>query len=120
MKLTKALLSGVVVLSAIAAANGQTVSPATSAAESRRDAPVFDIVDLDGTRFDSKSLRGKVIVMDFWFTGCPPCVEEIPKLNELADQFKEKNVVFIAPTWDDESTLQAFLKEHPFNFHIIP
>jgi peroxiredoxin len=44
----------------------------------------------------------------------------MPKLNELVDKFKDKDVVFIAPTWDNEATLRTFLKEHPFKYHVVP
>jgi peroxiredoxin len=91
--------------------NGQTAKP---------DAPAFNVMSLDGQPFDLISLRGKVVVLDFWVTGCAPCVEELPKLNSLVDEFKNKDVVFIAPTWDKEPLLRTFLKEYPFKFHIIP
>jgi len=120
MQVIKYLLSSIVVLAAIAAVNGQTVTPPSSSAESKADAPAFDVVALDGTRLDSTALRGKVLVIEYWFTGCEPCVEDISKLNDLVDQFKEKDVVFIAPTWDNELILRAFLKEHPFRYRIIP
>ena len=86
----------------------------------KSDAPAFNVTSLDGKQFDLASLRGKVVVMDFWFTGCPPCLEELPKLNSLVDEFKDQDVVFIAPTWDKEPILRTFLKEHPFKYHIIP
>jgi peroxiredoxin len=111
MSLRTYLLSIVVVLAAVTALNAQTARP---------DAPAFNVTSLDGKQFDLASLRGKVVVIDFWFTGCPPCLEELPKLNSLVEEFKNKDVVFIAPTWDKEPTLRAFLKEHPFKYHIIP
>lgn len=105
-------LLGIVLLFATAAAlNAQTVKP---------DAPAFNVTSLDGKQFDLASLRGKVVVIEFWFTGCPPCLEEIPKLNSLVDEFKNKDVVFIAPTWDKEPILRTFLKEHPFKYNVIP
>ena len=93
---------------------------ALKAQSAKPDAPPFDVTSLDGRHFDLASLRGKVIVIEFWFTGCEPCVEEIPKLNGLVDEFENKGVVFIAPTWDQESVLRTFLKEHPFKFAIVP
>ncbi|MBD0372960.1 MAG: TlpA family protein disulfide reductase [Pyrinomonadaceae bacterium] len=111
MSLRTYLLSIVLVFAAVTALSAQTAKP---------DAPAFNVTSLDGKQFDSASLRGKVVVIDFWFTGCPPCLEELPKLNSLVEEFKNKDVVFIAPTWDKEPILRTFLKEHPFNYHIIP
>lgn len=105
------LPSLIVILAAVVALNGQTSKP---------DAPAFSLTSLDGQQFDLGSLRGKVVVLDFWFTGCAPCLEEIPKLNSLVDEFKDKDVVFIAPTWDKEPLLRTFVKDYPFKYHIIP
>ncbi|HKQ99705.1 MAG TPA: TlpA disulfide reductase family protein [Pyrinomonadaceae bacterium] len=101
----------VVIWAAMMALNAQTDKP---------DAPAFNVTSLDGKQFDSASLRGKIVVVDFWFTGCPPCLEELPKLNSLVDEFKNKDIIFIAPTWDKEPTLRTFLKEYPFKYQIIP
>jgi uncharacterized protein (TIGR03435 family) len=58
---------------------------------------------------------GKVVVLEFWATWCGPCVASIPHLNELAGQFKDQPVQFIAVTDDRESALRQFLKKTPIN-----
>ncbi len=58
-------------------------------------------------------LKGKVVVLEFWATWCSPCVATIPHLNDLADQFKDKSVVFISVTSENEGVVQGFLKNHP-------
>jgi thiol-disulfide isomerase/thioredoxin len=57
----------------------------------------------------------KVVVLEFWSTGCGPCVAYIPHLNELADKFKDKPVQFIAVTDDEESVIKRFLKKTTIN-----
>jgi len=87
----------------------------------KRPAPPFQGTTLDGQPVDSAQLRGKVVVANFWFTGCGPCKAEIPDLNRLADDFAGRNVVFLAFTLDDdEATLRRFLSEHPFHYTIVP
>ncbi len=54
-----------------------------------------------------KSLSGKVVLLDFWFTKCAPCVASIPRLNGLSKQYPE--VVFLSISFDDESTITSFL-----------
>lgn len=80
----------------------------------------FSAVSLDGQNFELENLKGKVVVLTFWSTRCSICVVEIPKLNRMAENFKEKEVVFLAPTMEDETTLAPFLKKHSFNFNILP
>jgi uncharacterized protein (TIGR03435 family) len=69
----------------------------------------------EGATLDAATLRGKVVVLEFWATWCGPCVAAIPHLNDLADQFKDKSVRFIATTAEDEATVQPFLKKRPIH-----
>ena len=83
-------------------------------------APAFSVTSLDGEDLNSRSLRGKVAVLNFWFIGCAPCRIEIPSLNKLVDEFDQDDVVFIAFARDGEAPLRSFLKELPFKYKIIP
>jgi peroxiredoxin len=80
----------------------------------------FTATTIDGKTIDTKQLRGKVLVIDFWFISCVGCVAEIPRLNKLRAKFKDnENVVFLALTFDEGARLSKFLKEKPFNFQHI-
>lgn len=94
-------------------------SAAPSDAEEKPVAPAFKLTDLGGTEFELAKLRGKVVVMNFWFIGCAPCLVEIPGLNKLVEEFGEKDVVFIAPASDNREALDEFLKEKPFKYRVI-
>jgi len=59
-------------------------------------------------------------VLNFWFLGCPPCIAEVPELNKLVAEFKDKNVVFLALALDDEKALRSFLKEKEFKYQVVP
>lgn len=120
MKCLTYLLTPVLLLAVSADAVSQSGSPAASQKEVKPAAPAFNLTSIDGKKFELSSLRGKVVVLNFWFTGCAPCVEEMPKLNGLVDEFDDEDAVFIAPTLDAAPVLQTFLKEHPFKYHVIP
>jgi uncharacterized protein (TIGR03435 family) len=66
-----------------------------------------------GAKMDADSLRGKVVILEFWATWCGPCVAAIPHLNELAEKFKDRPVEFIAITAEDEATVEKFLAKRP-------
>ena len=75
---------------------------------------------IDGFKVDAKTLEGKIVVLNFWFIGCPPCRMEIPELNKLAELYKDDaDVVFIAPALDDSYSIKKFTKETPFDFHLV-
>lgn len=74
--------------------------------------PAFSLPHMSSKKtFDSKSLSGKVVVIDFWGSDCPPCREAVPKLNELSDEFRGK-VTFLGINVDEnENDTKAFLEE---------
>lgn len=103
-----------------ATALGQAPSLPSEAVKEKSIAPAFNLTSLEGEKFDLAALRGKIVVLNFWFIGCEPCVGEFAELNQLVNKFEDKGVVFIAPTLDDANTLKPFLKEHRFDYHIVP
>ena len=81
----------------------------------------FKAYDMNGNLVDTKPLKGKVLVINFWFTTCPPCKAERPYLNQMVDDYKsDSNVVFIAVALDQKEVLQPYLKEHEFKYNVIP
>ncbi len=80
----------------------------------------FSMMAMDGQTVELESLKGKVVLMAFWTTRCPICDSEIPKLNQMANTYKGKDVVFLGLTTDNPTRVESFLKMKPFNFNIIP
>lgn len=77
-------------------------------------APPFSMEELlkAPENFDGKleSLRGKIVVLEFWATWCGPCREAIPHLNELVEKYKQKPVQFISITDEEEWRVKKYLK----------
>jgi peroxiredoxin len=75
----------------------------------RRDAVVFDEVSSDGQPLRSADLRGRVVVLNFWYAACPPCRAEAKHLNTVSDRFKDQGVQLIGVNVrDTEATAEAF------------
>lgn len=55
----------------------------------------FSAKDINGKNYSLESLKGKVIVINFWFVECKPCVMEMPELNKLVEKYENKDVVFL-------------------------
>ncbi|WP_223609192.1 TlpA disulfide reductase family protein [Chryseobacterium sp. OSA05B] len=86
----------------------------------RTPAKDFTAVDFEKKRFSLKELKGKIVVINFWFTSCKPCLVEIPELNKLVDKYSGKDVVFLGITFDNQKALQKFLTKKEFKYHLVP
>jgi cytochrome c biogenesis protein CcmG/thiol:disulfide interchange protein DsbE len=78
-------------------------------------APDFTVRDSDRTVTLSQ-LKGQVVVLNFWATWCPPCIEEMPSLVEMQQRMKAKGITVLAVSVDvDQGNYQRFLRDHNVN-----
>lgn len=82
--------------------------------------PDFELRDLDGRTVRWSDLKGRPALVNFWFTRCPPCIAEMPHLNQLKRDFAEEGVAFLAISPDDSLTIRRFLDTHAYDFTILP
>lgn len=80
------------------------------------NAPSFSVKALDGKILALSNLKGQVVVINFWNTGCKPCLAEMPALNEIVQMYKDKNVTFISIAPEEERLIRTFLEKRPFHF----
>jgi len=85
-----------------------------------KDAIPFSAKDINGNEYSLNRLKENIIVMNFWFVECKPCVMEMPELNELVKNYKNKDVVFLGFATNDKQKLDSFLKKKNFSYNIIP
>lgn len=77
----------------------------------------WNLVDLNGNQFNFENTRGKVVLVNFWATWCPPCVAELPSMDRLHDAYKDQ-VVFAFVANDKKDKIQSFLAKREFNLPV--
>jgi|SRR5262245_5369318 len=115
--------SGVLLTAALVICAGLSLSVARAQSPTLKPGDVAPEIKLakllqaaTGQATDWKSLKGKIVVLEFWATWCSPCMPAITHLNELADKFKDQPIQFIAITdEDDGAMLTQFLKQKPIH-----
>lgn len=80
----------------------------------------LDLTDIDGNQYSLESLKGKIIVLNFWFTNCAPCIKEMPDLNKLKEKYKDEDVVFFAITFNKKDLVLPFLERTKLDFIVVP
>jgi thiol-disulfide isomerase/thioredoxin len=78
------------------------------------EAPAFQLEDMDGEKYSLESYRGKVVLLNFWATWCPPCRREIPSMEALHQAFKDEAFAILAINeWETEDHVFAFMGQLP-------
>ena len=83
-------------------------------------APEFKLKDVNGSEVSLASYKGNVVLLNFWATWCPTCTEEMPSLNKLSRQLKNRKFSVIAVSTDRSVTdVKDFVKTHPLDFTVL-
>ena len=95
--------------------------PSTTAVIVGDVAPDFQLEDTKGNTFTLSELRGKVVMVNFWATWCPPCKEEMPSMVKLNKFMAEEDFVMLAINTEKNgrSVVPAFLKQNPHDFTVL-
>ena len=83
------------------------------------EAPDFTVEMIDGSKVALSELRGKVVLLNFWATWCPPCREEIPELISIRKAYPADKVVIVGISLDsDRGKLESFAEAMNFNYPV--
>lgn len=87
-----------------------------------RPAPAFQVTDLSGRVIDSRALAGKVVLVNFWATWCPPCRVEMPGFENVYRSLRTRGFEVVAVTLDGENrqTVEQVVRELGLSFPVIP
>lgn len=79
----------------------------------------FDLTDISGKEHSVASLKGKTIVLNFWFIRCAACIEEIPELNKIYEKYASDELLFFGITFEKPDAITEFLRKTEFNYPIV-
>ncbi len=83
-------------------------------------APDFTLKDLDGNLVRLSDLRGKAVFINFWATWCPPCRAEMPEIEAVHQEYKDKGVVVLGVDISEpESTVRQYIQQGGFSWTIV-
>lgn len=81
----------------------------------------FSLPDLDGRHRQLSEFRGKWVIVNYWATWCPPCINEIPELIDFHDRHKDKDAVVVGVDFEDieEKELREFVESYFMSYPIL-
>lgn len=99
--------------------SGRQAAHSEHQAEPLQTLPDFRLTDLDGHEIASNAWAGKVLVLNFWATWCPPCLSEIPRFVETQERLRESGVQFVGIAVDQIEDVRAFVAGQPVNYPLL-
>jgi len=119
MRWSHRLLLVVVAMVAIAAGLFSYRAFFTAGPRNGPDLPHFSFPDVAGVQHYRSEWGGKILVINFWATWCPPCRKEIPEFVKLQEEMSDQGLQFIGIAIEDAEPVKAFMAEIPFNYPVL-
>jgi thiol-disulfide isomerase/thioredoxin len=95
-------------------------APAQSRDETGRPAPRFRARTTTGEQFNNESTKGKIVLLEFWTTWCKYCEEEAQLVDDIANEFKSKDLIVLAvDVLEPDKTVKTYLAQHPRTVPIV-
>ncbi|MFK5925617.1 MAG: TlpA disulfide reductase family protein [Desulfuromusa sp.] len=101
--------------------NSSSEQPVSKGGLVGNTAPDFTLTDMQGQKVTLSQFRGKVVILNFWATWCPPCREEMPSMERLYRDLESKGLVILAVNVEEngKKVVSQFLQKTPYSFPIL-
>lgn len=95
------------------------ISPSTINSEKQKAIPSYNLIlkDENGTIFNFETTKGKIVLVNFWATWCPPCIAEMPSMQKLYKDYKDK-VTFVFVSDESFNVVNPFLEKNNYTFKV--
>jgi peroxiredoxin len=87
--------------------------------DAKRQSADFTLTDLQGKVWHLQDLKGKVVLVNFWATWCPPCRKEMPDLDALYNKFKDQGFVVLAISDEESAKVSPYIAEHKISYPVM-
>jgi peroxiredoxin len=87
--------------------------------DAKRQSADFTLTDLQGKPWHLRDLQGKVVLVNFWATWCPPCRKEMPDLQALYDKYKDQGFVVLAISDEETAKVGPFIAERKITYPVL-
>ncbi|MBC6111755.1 TlpA family protein disulfide reductase [Pedobacter sp. CCM 8938] len=84
-----------------------------------KDLPDFKGLTVNKISFKREALKNEIVLINFWFEKCPPCIAEMPELNKLVDKYAKQKVKFIAITYNLPSSAKRFQNRNGYKYEVV-
>ena len=85
-----------------------------------KKAPSIELKDISGKKFSLSSLKGKVVLLQFWASQCPPCIRDLPSLDKIYQTYKNKKFVVVAVSTDsDQEVVKKIVHEQKISLPVV-
>ncbi len=91
----------------------------TRTAPTAKKAPDFSATDLNGREVKLSDFRGKVVLLDFWAPWCRPCLQEVPELQKIFDEYRDKGVVVIGASAESPVQIRQFKQRMAVSYLLL-
>ena len=117
---TRAILRPSLVCLLILATFGAIAGPATGKTKPKEPAPRFNATTTGGEKFNNDSIKGKVVLLEFWTTWCGYCLQEAGFVDQINDEYAKKGLIILAiNVGESKKTVKKYLEQHPRKTRIV-